>query len=58
MQLGLFFWIVYVIAILFGVWSNYEAGQPLWVKRAGAYGVLWILVGVIGWEVFGPVVRR
>ena len=57
MPLGILFWVVYVIAILFGVWSNYEAGQPLWVKRAGAYGVLWLLVGILGWSVFGPVIK-
>ena len=57
MPLGILFWTIYVIAILFGVWSNYEAGQPLWVKRAGAYGVLWLLVGFLGWTVYGPVVK-
>jgi membrane protein YdbS with pleckstrin-like domain len=57
MPLGILFWVVYVIAILFGVWSNYEAAQPLWFKRAGAYLVLWLLVGFLGWQVFGPVVK-
>jgi membrane protein YdbS with pleckstrin-like domain len=58
MPLGILFWVLYVIAILFGFWSYYEAGQPLWYKRAGAYAVLWILVGILGWEAFGPVVHR
>jgi membrane protein YdbS with pleckstrin-like domain len=58
MPLGILFWVVYVIAILFGLWSNYDVTQPLWIRRAGAYMVLWLLVGVLGWEVFGPVVRR
>ena len=58
MPLGTLFWVVYVIAILFGVWSNYEAAQPMWYRRAGAYLVLWLLVGALGWEVFGSVVRR
>ena len=58
MPLSILFWVIYVICILFGVWSNYDAGQPLWYRRAGAYLVLWLLVGVLGWEVFGPVVRR
>jgi hypothetical protein len=30
----------------------------MWYRRAGAYMVLWILVGILAWEVFGPVVRR
>ncbi len=58
MPLGTLFWVIYVIAILFGAWSNYEANQPLWFRRAGAYLILWLLVGMIGWEVFGSVVRR
>jgi hypothetical protein len=58
MPLGILFWVLYVIAIVFGFWSSYEAGQPLWYRRAGAYAVLWLLVGILGWEVFGPVVRR
>lgn len=39
MPLGILFWVIYVVAIVFGVWSNYEAGQP-WFKRAGL-GSLW-----------------
>jgi hypothetical protein len=58
MTLGILFWMIYVIAVIFGVWVNYEAGQPAWFRRAGAYLVLWILTGILGWEVFGPVVRR
>jgi hypothetical protein len=58
MPLGILFWTVYVIAILFGVWSNYDAAQPLWYRKAGAYLVLWILVGMLGWATFGPVVKN
>jgi hypothetical protein len=57
MPIGILFWVIYVVALLFGAWSNYEAGNALWVRRAGAYACLWLLVGIIGWHVFGPVVR-
>ena len=57
MPLSVWFWTIYVIAILFGVWSSYESGQPLWYRRAGAYAVLWLLVGLLGYGVFGPVVK-
>ena len=57
MPLGILFWVIYVIAILFGVWSNYAAADPAWPRRAGAYGVLWLLVGFLGWTVYGPVVK-
>jgi hypothetical protein len=26
-------------------------------RRAGAYGVLWMLVGFLGWATFGPVIK-
>jgi hypothetical protein len=51
------FWVIYVISIVFGVWFNYEAGQPLWYRRAGAYAILWLLVGLLGYGVFGPVIK-
>lgn len=57
MPLGILFWVIYVIAVLLGFWSNYDPAQPLWYRRAGAYLVLWVLVGVLGWATFGPVVR-
>jgi ABC-type polysaccharide/polyol phosphate export permease len=58
MSLQLLFWMIYIIAIVFGFWSSYEAGQPLWYRRAGAYMVLWLLVGILGWEVFGAAIHR
>jgi hypothetical protein len=57
MPLGILFWVIYVIAIIFSVWSSYEVNQPLWFRRAGAYFVIWLLVGILGWRVFGPVIR-
>jgi hypothetical protein len=57
MPIGILFWTVYVIAIIFGLWSNYNPQQPLWYRAAGAYLVIWLLVGILGWSVFGPVVR-
>jgi TM2 domain-containing membrane protein YozV len=57
MSLGLLFWVVYLIAVLFLGWSNYEAGQPFPLKRAGSSFVFWLLVGILGWAVFGAVVK-
>lgn len=57
MPMGILFWTIYIIAILFGVWSNYAPADPLWTRRVGAYSVLWLLVGILGWQVFGPAVK-
>jgi hypothetical protein len=56
MPLQILFWMIYVMALFFGLWINYEQGQP-WFKRSGSYLAVWLLIGILGWEVFGPVVR-
>lgn len=53
MAAGIWFWIIYVISLVFGVWSAND-GQPLWWKRAGSVFVVFILLGLLGWTVFGP----
>jgi hypothetical protein len=57
MPIGILFWVIFVVAILFGVWSNYAVNDAAWTRRAGAYGVLWLLVGLLGYAVFGSVVK-
>jgi len=57
MPLGILFWVLYVVAVIFGLWSNYVPGQPQWYRAAAPFLILWILVGILGWSVFGPVVR-
>lgn len=57
MPLGVLFWVLYVVSLVLGAWGSYDAAQPLWYRRFGGYIVLWILVGMLGWHVFGPVVR-
>lgn len=51
MTLGLLFWVLYVISIAVGGW--YWRAQP-WFPFGG---IFWVLVGILGWAVFGPVVR-
>jgi hypothetical protein len=57
MPLQYFFWGFYVAALFLVVWSHYEAGQPLWYRRAGSHFILWVLVGMLGWRIFGSVVK-
>lgn len=52
MNLGILFWVVYIIAFLSGFWANYEPAQPLWYRRAGANLIFFILVGILGYRVF------
>jgi hypothetical protein len=58
MSLSLLFWMLYILSVLFGFWANYDPAIPLWYRRAGAYFVLWILVGILGWSVFGAALHQ
>lgn len=57
MTLGILFWMIYIIALFFSAWSNYETGQPFPLKRAGSHFVLWVLIGIVGWRIFGSPVH-
>lgn len=57
MPLSLLFWIIYILALVFGLWGYYDPASPGWYRRAGGHVVLWILVGMLGWHVFGPALR-
>lgn len=57
MPLSIWFWVLYVITVVFGFWIYYESGQPLWYRRFGGYVVLWILVGMLGYRVFGSAIK-
>lgn len=55
MTAGIWFWIIYVIALLFsgGWYWRTPSLQPL-----GPVGlVIFILIGLLGWGEFGPPIR-
>jgi hypothetical protein len=57
MPLQMLFWAIYILAILFAWWGFYVPNDALWSRRAGGYTVLWVLVGLLGYEVFGKPIR-
>ena len=56
MPLSILFWVIYIVALVFSIWASYD-GQPNWPRRAGGSFVLWLLIGILGWSVFGPAVK-
>ncbi len=54
MTLQVWFWVIYVIAIIF---SLYNAGVPGLRAWAGNYLVLFILIGILGLAAFGSPVK-
>jgi len=61
MALGVLFWILYLLALVAWFWGYYEApvaGQSPWFRRGGGPIVLWVLVGLIGYRLFGPAIHN
>lgn len=55
MSLGLVFWILMLVAAVFGAWSNYPL--PGGVRSAGWPTLIFVLLVILGWAVFGPPIR-
>lgn len=55
MSPGVWFWIIYVIIGVFGTfWGIEKAPDRRWL---GGGIILFILIGLLGWGVFGPPIR-
>lgn len=56
MSAGIWFWIIYVVIGVFGFYLGYTS--PATDRRmGGALLLIFILVGLVGWGVFGPPIR-
>jgi hypothetical protein len=57
MPIGILFWVLMILWLVFGLWSNSDE------IRAGKYGLLggnlllFIVIALIGWRVFGPALQ-
>jgi hypothetical protein len=58
MSLENWFWGIYVLTIFFGMWANYDPAMPVFYRRGGLFLVLMILVGLLGYQTFGSVIKR
>ena len=55
MSAGIWFWIIYVIIGLFGgFWGFSNVTDRRWL---GGGFVIFVLIGLLGWGVFGPPIR-
>jgi hypothetical protein len=43
--------------VLFGLWAGYVPGQPYTYRHWGGNIVLFILIGLLGWKVFGAPIQ-
>lgn len=56
MPVGILFWMLMVIFLLFGVWLGWR-GSPESRPLAGGNLLIFILFFLIGWKLFGFVVQ-
>ena len=49
------FWILMLLWALFSYWPT--SGQPIQYKTAGRDLLLFVLLGLLGWQVFGQAVK-
>ena len=56
MTLGLLFWILWIVALVFGVWSGYPL-QPVPIRNWGGGLLVFILIGILGWAQFGAPIK-
>lgn len=54
MQIGLLFWVLWIIALVFGLYTN-RANWPTW---AGGSLLYFVLIGLLGWAVFGSAIKH
>jgi hypothetical protein len=48
---------IYIIALLFGFYVDYTPNQPYPFKRGLWVFVMFVLIGILGWRVFGEAIR-
>jgi hypothetical protein len=53
MSAGLLFWILMIFAVFWGFYSNW----PNW-KAGGFNLLLFVLLALLGWKVFGPAIHN
>jgi hypothetical protein len=54
MSLQIVFWMIWIIGLLFGFYSNRTAIVP-WLSNSI---VVWVMLGILGWAIFGAAVHR
>jgi len=54
MSIGLLFWLIMLLGLLFGFAFRSNSSWAGWYGPYGDWLILFILFGLLGWGVFGP----
>lgn len=57
MSKEMLFWILYLIGVILWFYGDYVAGQPYPLRRVPGGLLTFLLIGLLGWRVFGAAVR-
>lgn len=52
MSKGLLFWVIMIVWLVFGLYVSWPSPRPI-----GNTLILFILLAILGWQVFGPPVK-
>lgn len=55
MEKGLAFWIIYLVCVVLGLYFDWPADGKF--RSLGGRVVLFILIGILGWAVFGAPIK-
>ncbi len=60
MKIGILFWILMILWLLFGLWSYWpnSSGGMVAYGPVGGSLLLFVLLGLLGWMVFGPPLQK
>jgi hypothetical protein len=56
MPLGLLYWVLMILWLIFGFWQ-WSPSVPTNYRPFGGHILLWILLFIVGWRIFGFVVQ-
>ncbi len=57
MTLAVLFWVLMIVSVVFGLWSGYTPGQPYPFRTWGGSVLLYVLLAILGWAIFGAPVK-
>jgi hypothetical protein len=57
MSRALLFWVLMILWLVIGLWFDYTPLQPYPFKRGLSTVLVFILLAIIGWQIFGTPVR-
>lgn len=57
MSKGLLFWVIWIICVLIWAGVNFSGLGGPYAHMAGGGVIEFVLFGLLGWQVFGPVIQ-